>query len=65
MMPDPGRVAPDRKLPNTVRRSKLPFRILDEFEKDADVQWLRLDSPNRDMEYSQLFDFLVKQACIR
>jgi len=31
--------------------------------KDADVDWLRLDSPNRDMEYSQLFDFLVKQAC--
>jgi len=31
--------------------------------KDADVDWVRLDSPNRDMEYSQLFDFLVKQAC--
>jgi len=31
--------------------------------KDAGVEWLRLDSPNRDMEYSQLFDFLVKQAC--
>jgi len=31
--------------------------------KEADVDWLSLDRANRDMEYSALFDFLVKQAC--
>lgn len=31
--------------------------------KDADVDWKTLDRSNRDMEYAQLFDFLVKQAC--
>lgn len=31
--------------------------------KDAQVDWVRLDNSARDMEYSQLFDFLVKQAC--
>jgi len=31
--------------------------------KDADVDWLTLDRSNKDMEYAQLFDFLVKQAC--
>lgn len=31
--------------------------------KDAAVDWVTLDRSNRDMEYSQLFDFLVKQAC--
>ena len=30
---------------------------------DADVKWETLDRSNRDMEYAQLFDFLVKQAC--
>ncbi len=29
----------------------------------ADVEWKRLDESQRDMEYAQLFDFLVKQAC--
>lgn len=27
------------------------------------VDWLRLDANQRDMEYAQLFDFLVKEAC--
>lgn len=31
--------------------------------KDGSVDWLALDRSNRDMEYGQLFDFLVKQAC--
>lgn len=31
--------------------------------KDADINWIALDRSNRDMEYGQLFDFLVKQAC--
>jgi len=31
--------------------------------KDSEVDWVKLDSSNRDMEYSSLFDFLVKQAC--
>lgn len=31
--------------------------------EDATVDWKTLDRSNRDMEYSQLFDFLVKQAC--
>lgn len=31
--------------------------------KDANIDWHQLDRSNRDMEYSQLFDFLVKQAC--
>lgn len=29
----------------------------------AEVDWVTLDRSNRDMEYSALFDFLVKQAC--
>lgn len=29
----------------------------------AEVNWLKLDQSQRDMEYAQLFDFLVKQAC--
>lgn len=31
--------------------------------KDSEVDWKALDRSNRDMEYAQLFDFLVKQAC--
>src|SRR5712691_1026786 len=31
--------------------------------KESKVEWLNLDGVNRDMEYAQLFDFLVKQAC--
>lgn len=31
--------------------------------KDAEVDWVALDRSQKDMEYSQLFDFLVKQAC--
>lgn len=31
--------------------------------KDGKVDWVQLDRANRDMEYAQLFDFLVKQAC--
>lgn len=31
--------------------------------KDGEVDWLPLDRAQRDMEYAQLFDFLVKQAC--
>ena len=31
--------------------------------KESDIDWLTLDRSNRDMEYAQLFDFLVKQAC--
>jgi hypothetical protein len=31
--------------------------------KDAEVDWVALDRSNRDMEFAQLFDFLVKQAC--
>lgn len=31
--------------------------------KDADVDWVTLDRSQRDMEYAQLFEFLVKQAC--
>lgn len=31
--------------------------------KDADVKWEQLDRSQKDMEYSALFDFLVKQAC--
>lgn len=31
--------------------------------KDSEVDWKTLDRSNRDMEYAQLFDFLVKQAC--
>lgn len=31
--------------------------------KDSQVDWVELDRSNRDMEYAQLFDFLVKQAC--
>lgn len=31
--------------------------------KDAKVDWVTLDRSNRDMEYAQLFDFLVKQSC--
>lgn len=31
--------------------------------KDAEIEWVTLDRSNRDMEYAQLFDFLVKQAC--
>jgi hypothetical protein len=31
--------------------------------KDAQVDWKELDRSNRDMEYSQMFDFLVKQSC--
>lgn len=29
----------------------------------SDVEWLKLDQSQRDMEYAQLFDFLVKEAC--
>lgn len=31
--------------------------------KDGEIDWVTLDRANRDMEYAQLFDFLVKQAC--
>lgn len=31
--------------------------------KDAKVNWETLDRANKDMEYSALFEFLVKQAC--
>jgi len=31
--------------------------------KDSEIDWVTLDKSNRDMEYAQLFDFLVKQAC--
>jgi len=31
--------------------------------KESDIDWVKLDQSNRDMEYAQLFDFLVKQAC--
>jgi len=31
--------------------------------KDAQIDWVALDRSNRDMEYAQLFDFLVKQSC--
>ena len=31
--------------------------------KDAEIDWVALDRSQKDMEYSQLFDFLVKQAC--
>ena len=31
--------------------------------KDADIDWVKLDQTNRDMEYAQMFDYLVKQAC--
>jgi len=31
--------------------------------KDGEVDWKELDRSNRDMEYSMMFDFLVKQAC--
>lgn len=29
----------------------------------AEIDWVRLDQNQRDMEYAQLFDFLVKEAC--
>ena len=29
----------------------------------SEVEWLKLDQSQRDMEYAQLFDFLVKEAC--
>ena len=29
----------------------------------AEIDWVRLDEQQRDMEYAQLFDFLVKEAC--
>lgn len=29
----------------------------------AQIDWVRLDDAQRDMEYAQLFDFLVKEAC--
>jgi hypothetical protein len=29
----------------------------------GEIDWKELDQSNRDMEYAQLFDFLVKQAC--
>lgn len=29
----------------------------------AEIDWVKLDQSQRDMEYAQLFDFLVKQAC--
>lgn len=31
--------------------------------EQGSVDWVQLDRANRDMEYAQLFDFLVKQAC--
>lgn len=31
--------------------------------KDASIDWVALDQTNRDMEYTRLFDFLVKVAC--
>lgn len=31
--------------------------------KDADIDWVTLDRSQKDMEYAQLFDFLVKQSC--
>lgn len=31
--------------------------------KEGEVDWLALDRAQRDMEYAQLFDFLVKQSC--
>lgn len=31
--------------------------------KDSKIEWVQLDRANRDMEFSHLFDFLVKQAC--
>lgn len=31
--------------------------------KEGDVDWKTLDRANRDMEYTALFDFLVKQSC--
>jgi len=30
--------------------------------KDGDIDWVQLDRSNRDMEYAQLMDFLVKEA---
>lgn len=30
--------------------------------RDGEVEWVQLDRSNRDMEYSAMFDFLVKQA---
>jgi hypothetical protein len=30
---------------------------------DSSVDWKTLDRSNRDMEYAQLFDFLIKQSC--
>jgi hypothetical protein len=29
----------------------------------AEIDWVRLDEAQRDMEYAQLFDFLVKESC--
>lgn len=31
--------------------------------KDSKIEWIQLDRANRDMEFSHLFDFLVKQSC--
>lgn len=53
-----------RDLREAVRNAADPWHVpVLRISKEGKVDWKQLDRSNRDMEFSHLFDFLVKQAC--